>query len=145
MMTPSFHFSTTRPTLPAQTTIVFVNDYWAHWSESNEDALAYLAKIYADEVDFYGKQVSRHKLMDEKRRFAERWPERVYTARPTSISTHCDADSATCTVTGVVDWDCRSAARRAKSIRVANFTFRLTLTTNRVAIVGESGSVIHRE
>jgi hypothetical protein len=72
MMTPSFHFSTTRPTLPAQTTIVFVNDYWAHWSESNEDALAYLAKIYADEVDFYGKQVSRHKLMDEKRRFAER-------------------------------------------------------------------------
>jgi hypothetical protein len=104
-----------------------------------------LAKIYAGQVDFYGKPLSRSKLMDEKRRFAERWPQRVYTARPTSISTSCDVDSAICTVTGVVDWDCRSAERLAKSSGVANFTFRLTLTTNRIAIVGESGSVIHRE
>jgi hypothetical protein len=125
--------------------VALVNEYWARWSQSNQEALAYFTKTYASEVNFYGKPLSRGKVIDEKRRFSERWPQRVYTVRPASISVDCDRDSSTCTVGGVVDWDCRSGVRAARSIGSASFTFQLALSTHGPAITAESGSVIHRE
>jgi uncharacterized caspase-like protein len=127
----------------AKEAVTFANTYFSQWSRSNEVALPYLEHVYGEQITFYGKQITREALMEVKRKFVERWPVRVYTVRQDSMSSQCNRSSFTCTVTGIVDWDCRSPAREARSSGAANFGLRvLVAAAGRISIVGESGSVI---
>src|SRR5262245_14946668 len=128
----------------ARAAMEVANEYWARWSGRDDAALGYFATAYAGEVEFFGKPLRRDRVIDEKRRFMKRWPERIYTVRRGSTSTHCDSSASTCTVTGIVDWDCRSGEREARSIGAASFTFRVARSTRGVVIAGESGSLIQR-
>ncbi len=132
-----------RPT--AGDAIALANEYWLRWSGNDQEALTFLARTYAGDVEFYGRHRSRHLVMEEKRRFVERWPERVYSVRPASLSARCTPDSSICMVDGIVDWDCRSTRRAAvRSVGAASFTFQIALSTTGTAIIGESGSLIQR-
>ena len=122
----------------------FVQEYFAHWSEDNGEALAYFGASYAQEVSFYGKPVDRVTLLHGKRDYAERWPVRVYTVRPDGLRVFCNDATQTCTISGIVDWDCRSAARRAHSVGSANFSLTAVMAGKRGEVLAETGSVISR-
>jgi hypothetical protein len=114
-----------------------VLDYHSYWSQAGTNVDG-LAAYYANTVSLYGTMVSREKLMDEKRKFAIRWPIRQYTVNPSSLFVQCDG--GTCSVAGVVTWDCSSQERGAHSTGSANFEMRIVNGT----IISENGSVLTR-
>jgi hypothetical protein len=151
MPTPSPPLASPRASPPrqqsgpiAQSAAEFISDYFTHWSESNSAALSYFGKAYAPRTEFYGKLVTRELLLEQKRKFAERWPQRVYTVRPATINTNCDKTAAICIVIGTVDWDVRNANLGARSTGTAEITLKVRVDRGYVEIMGESGSVIDR-
>jgi hypothetical protein len=123
----------------------FANVYFSHWSESNADALKYFGRVYAERVNFVDRPILRNTLLTEKRKFAERWPERIYTTRPETIEADCDVKTDTCTVTGQVEWDCRRPEDAARSAGVANFTLQISVSPlGDVRVNGEWSSVVSR-
>lgn len=99
-------------------------------------AIAFASNVYAGEVRFYGKQRSLDDILDDKRKFFERWPSRMYRLRPESVVTACDADL--CRVTGDFDWYV-SSAQRAKSLSgTAAFFYSLSMN-GRIQVVAEDG------
>lgn len=123
----------------------FVTSYFAHWSESNADALRFFRSAYAQKVRFFDRSIDARVLLDEKRKFAERWPERIYAALPETIKTRCDPDTATCEVTGQVQWDCRSPEANKGTVGIAEFTFQLAVSSRGVRINGEWSSVVSHQ
>ena len=119
------------------------------WSGPNDQALAWLDRAYAESIDHYGKLTVKAKVMEAKKRFAERWPVRAYVSRAHSSTVECDRDSEQCIVTSIIDWDCRSEARGARATGSANLTLKVQLMRDRGAIpvmriTGENSSVISR-
>src|SRR5579875_3823762 len=123
---------------PGQIAAAFARSYFRYWSQSSDSALAYLGAAYAPIIEFYGKPIARSKLIDEKRRYAERWPFRLYTLEPGTLRVQCaDYDiPSKCSVSGVVHWDCRSEARNALSTGAAEFALNLSIGYRSVLIVG---------
>jgi hypothetical protein len=142
----------TQPVLPAPVGVTleqaaqrFLASYFGNWSANNSAAMAYVSGVYAPQVDFYGTATSRQTIVDLKRKFTERWPDRLYTVRPDSVGIVCDHQASTCVVSGLVDWDCRSTARSAHSTGLANFTVRVAFSNTGLAtVVSEMGSVVAR-
>ena len=122
----------------------FADDYFAHWSEQNGEAIGYFSTTYAKTVTYYGKSVNHDTLLQSKRGYAERWPVRVYNPRPASVHSFCNAAATVCTVTGIVDWDCHNPAGNATSTGSANFSLTISLAEGRDQVLAESGSVISR-
>jgi hypothetical protein len=56
--------------------------YLQVWSTAQAASPAYVARIYAPRIRFYGRMVDRNGLVQEKRRFVRRWPVRHYALRP---------------------------------------------------------------
>ena len=56
-------------------------DYLDRWSAPNQVALASAPSFYGSTVLFHGKPRSFASVLAEKRRFAERWPDRTYRYR----------------------------------------------------------------
>lgn len=70
---------------------------------SNDNALSILPTKYAEQVNYYGKPLSRDAVISDKKRFFARWPNRNYTIQPSSMSANC-VTSSECAVTAVVSW-----------------------------------------
>ena len=121
---------------------LFVGSYFAHWSESNGEAFSYFGKTYARTVTYYGQSVERGTLLQVKQGYAQRWPIRVYDVREPTMRVFCNPAGTICTVSGVVDWDCRNPARDAISKGAANFSLTVALSSDQQQILSESGSVI---
>ena len=134
----------TPETAPDERARHFADDYFAHWSEQNRDAIGYFGTAYAQTVTYYGKSIDHDTLLQSKRGYAERWPVRVYNPRPASIHTFCNPAGTVCTVSGIVDWDCRNPAGNAASTGSANFSLTVSLADGREQVLAESGSVISR-
>ena len=73
-----------------QASTAFVQRYVEEWSDPAPAALAYMDQVYADQVYFYGKELTHTAMMNVKRKFALRWPERTLSVRPNSIQVVCD-------------------------------------------------------
>ena len=123
----------------------FLADYFGRWSEPNPAAMAYVQGLYADRVDFYGGATPRQTILDLKRKFIERWPQRRYSVRPESVKINCNEGEAACSISGLVDWECRSPTRGARSVGLAKFAIRVAFDRpERPQVVAESGSVLSR-
>jgi hypothetical protein len=123
----------------------FATTYFVHWSESNTDALRYFGSVYGKRINFFDTPISREVLLGEKRKYAERWPERIYTAYPATIKTSCDPAASKCTITGQVEWDCHDSKRGAHSAGLADFTLQIIVSeSGAVSIDGEWSSVVSR-
>ena len=124
----------------------FVNEILSKWSETNAAGLAWLDPLYADEVNLYGKLISRAEVLTEKRVFTERWPERNFRIQPNSMNVVCGNDyyspGLECIVTGAVEWQTRSPARNATASGLAGFTYILGAFGGTFVIRGEQGSVL---
>jgi hypothetical protein len=118
----------------------FMGEYFQHFS--SPDVLSRFEDDYAPYVGYYGKLVDRTALMREKARYVRRWPQRNYQLRPASLQVSCDQAVATCMVTGLVDFECRSAERHAVSTGVARFTAGIWFDGDHGQIVEEESQVI---
>lgn len=116
----------------------FAVAYNAAWSAPNESAIPFMRRVYGARVNFYGGEISSSDVIDEKRRFADRWPIRNYSIRPDTITIRCNG--SICTVDAVVDWFAHSPTRKQSSDGVATSVF--DLDTDTLTIVRESGSVM---
>jgi len=106
----------------------FVDTYFGHWSETNGQAMRYFRRVYAEQVHFFDQTVEARVVLDEKKLFAEQWPERVYTAMPDTIKTRCDQETRTCDITAHVEWNCDSPARNMANIGRGEYTFRISVS-----------------
>ena len=118
----------------------FVTAIQSRWSDANSAELGWLDSLYAYEVDYYGKRLSRDAVLADKRRFAERWPERTYRIQANSMMAQCSASD--CVVTGNIEWEARSRARNAACNGTATFAFALIVSAGKFFISGENGVVI---
>ncbi len=122
-----------------QVVLDFVISYFKAASGTGVD-VAPLAQFYPTTVNYYGGNQARAKVMDEKRKFAERWPDRHYGVNTNSFKIQC---GSLCTASGVVAWDAKSYERGVHSTGTANIAFQIS-GDGPLLILSENGSVINR-
>lgn len=118
----------------------FVTAYYDAWSGGNSEALAFMARAYANTVEFYGKTTPKAALIDEKRNFATRWPVRAYSVQAGSTKVTC---AETCKVDGIVDWYTKRDVGNRTSSGSAEFS--LVWDQRAGVILSETSEVIQTD
>jgi hypothetical protein len=156
-----FEKVTTKPTQPSATprnssdtalssrAQSFVSALESRWWTTND--VEWLGPLYADEVNFNGKMLSRSEVLTAHRLFFERWPERSYKVQDKSMNAACGevrpglaGGPVECTVTGTEDFAQRSIARNAAMSGVGSFTYVLRASKGTFIIKGQQGSILQR-
>jgi ATP-dependent protease ClpP protease subunit len=140
-----------KPSIPSgadrgleQKTAAHINSIFVAWSNSNEKAVEALQQVYASQVTYYGKLLSRQDVLADKRKFIERWPQRRYEIRSSTLATSCDAGRI-CTVTGLVDWAASNPSSAAHAHGSAEIEYRVLWSEGGPTIIHEAGKVLERE
>jgi DnaJ-domain-containing protein 1 len=120
---------------------LFVNAVISKWSGTNPGGLAGFDALYAAEIDYFGKRLTRAAVLADKRRFAKRWPERIYKVQ----SSYAECNASECVVDGSVEWETRSPARKAMASGIAGFSYVLMPLGETFVIKRESGNVRLRQ
>jgi hypothetical protein len=113
----------------------------ARWSEPNAEMLRTLDGLYVDKVFYHGKVTPRQAVLLEKRRFAERWPQRSFKIRPRSVTASCKPASEICRVQGIMDRELANPATNTKSRDVASFDYNIASSGEALKITAETSSV----
>ena len=120
----------------------FISDLFASWSSSNGQTPQVLKGLYEDAVTYYGEVISREAVLDDKRRFAERWPQRSYAIRPGTLVVQCGDRSLRCTVSGITDWAAANGAKR--STGAAHFYYAVCAGEGGLLkIAEETSEIVH--
>ena len=101
-------------------------------------------RFYAERVRFHGRVLSLAALMDEKRRFVARWPERRYEPQSGTTRTACNAATATCIVQTTFDYRAENPAKGARAQGVSELVLTLDMSGGRPVIVSETSRVLRR-
>ena len=117
--------------------IEFVLALLERWSGPNAELLQVLNELYTDKVLYYGKPESRQTVLLTKRRFANRWTQRAYTVRPSSLTATCGGTM--CQVKGTMSF--KFHAPKTASHGVASFEYNIVLNDAGTKIVAETSSV----
>jgi hypothetical protein len=113
----------------------------AHWSEPNAETLRALDELYMDKVFYHGKLTPRQAVLSEKRRFAERWPQRTYRVRPRSLTASCNVATEVCRVQGIMDRDLANSTTNTKSHDETAFDYSIARSGEALKITAENTSV----
>jgi hypothetical protein len=113
----------------------------ARWSEPNAAALRALDELYQDKVFYHGKLTPRQAVLQEKVRFAERWPQRSYKVRPRSVTASCNPTTEMCRVQGIMDRELANPTTNTKSRDIANFDYSISRSGEALKIAAETSSV----
>lgn len=111
------------------------------WSEPNADTLRALDDLYLDKVYYHGKFTPRQAVLQEKRRFVERWPQRSYKVRPHSITASCNPVTEVCRVQGIMDRELANPETNTKSRDVATFDYSIAGSGQTLRIAAETSTV----
>jgi len=130
---------------------LFVTEINSRWSATNE--VDWLGPLYADEVNFHGKRMSRGEVITAQRLFAERWPERNYKPQDKSMNAVCSESGPgqqevaplECIVTGTATWATRSLARNVTASGLMSFSYVLRASGGAFFIKGETSRVLQRD
>ncbi|MBB4478705.1 hypothetical protein [Rhizobium etli] len=117
--------------------IDFANRYNDEWSKDSASALDFMKSVYADQVSFFGTSVDRGVILKDKAAFAQRWPERVYSVKPGSVTASC---AGKCEMSGTVEWFARNKNTGKTSSGMAEFSF--VWNTASLQIESETGKVL---
>jgi hypothetical protein len=118
----------------------FISAQVSGWSSASASDLASFANAYAEQVLYYGSVKSRQAVLLDKRSLLERWPKRSYDVQPDSMTIKCTANA--CKVSGLIDWQARSARRAASASGTARFEYQIILSDGAFSILGEKSSVV---
>ncbi|AZO42446.1 hypothetical protein EJ076_15790 [Mesorhizobium sp. M7D.F.Ca.US.005.01.1.1] len=119
--------------------VTFIKGLIEHHGDHAELALAEVQSSYAPTVDYYGKLTDLGSIIQDKRNYFERWPERGYNVRDGSLMVSCANDR--CMVSGTYDWIVRSLPRHKQAKGVANFSYTISIGSN-PKIVAETSKVL---
>ncbi len=120
----------------------FVLTLAARWSSPNEEAFRSLDDLYAETVRYHGKSMPRQAVVTDKQNFAKRWPERVYTIRPETISVTCVKEGETCSVKGVMSRFLVSGGAKTTARDVTSFEYHIAGLGGAPYIVEETNSIL---
>jgi hypothetical protein len=112
-------------------------------SQYDKTSASRLAKYYAENVDFFGKQMSLHEVIEDKRNYADRWPARAFTVDQNSLSVTCSSDTR-CSVSYQVRWIVESPVRNKTLRGVSQAQLSIEMTAGGPKIVSEDGKVVTR-
>nr|WP_246720266.1 hypothetical protein [Rhizobium leguminosarum] len=115
----------------------FANRYNDEWSKDSASALDFMKSVYADQVSFFGTSVDKDVILKDKAAFAQRWPERIYSVKPGSVTASC---AGKCEMSGIVEWFARNRDTGRTSAGMAEFSF--VWNTASLQIESETGKVI---
>ncbi|MGX9050749.1 hypothetical protein [Mesorhizobium sp. 14Argb] len=104
--------------------VAFVKDLIEHHGDNDDFALAQVQASYARTVDYYGKLTNLSSIIQDKRDYYRRWPERVYNVRNDSIVVTCANDR--CMVSGVYDWLVRSPSIHKQDKGASDFSYTIS-------------------
>ena len=133
-----------RNTSRAQAAQALAVDYLDLWSAPNRLTLAAASSFYGSTVIFHGRERPVSSVLAEKRRFAERWPQRTYRYRPETAMVACESDGARCTVWTIFDFSAASNGQGRRSLGVGEHELVVSLSSGRPVIVSETSRVLHR-
>lgn len=105
--------------------------------QSNDDpqiALQMADRIYADFVDFFGKPMSRREVLDDKRRYFQRWPIRSAQVNERTVEALCE--NGKCVVMGEYDWYVSSPQRNKRANGTAKFYYVLDMEQGKIVAEG---------
>ena len=122
----------------------FAQRYLNLWSSPNPVALAASASFYGPSVRFHGLQRSRASVLDEKRRFAARWPARVYRYRPGTMQVACEAGGSPCTVWSIFDFTAEAPRGTRQSAGIGDHELVISFAEKEPVIVSETSRVLLR-
>jgi hypothetical protein len=125
---------------------LFVREMYLQFARAN--SVDWLRPLYAQQVMFYGKQMSRDEVLGSLRLEIEKWPERNYRFQDASMNVTCREGRVgavepvpapmECTVTGRMSWVGRSAARNAVARGgIDGFSYVLQISGNTFIIKEE--------
>jgi hypothetical protein len=132
-----------RKTLSAQAAQALAAEYLDLWSAPNRLTLAAASSFYGSTITFHGRERTIGSVLAEKRRFAERWPQRTYQYRPDTTMVACESDGARCTVWAIFDFSAASAGRGQRSLGIGEHELVVSLSSGRPVIVSETSRVLH--
>jgi hypothetical protein len=114
------------------------------WSAPNHVALSSASAFYGTSVVFHGQRRSFASVLAEKRRFAERWPQRSYHYRPTTMRVNCGAQVPHCTVLSLFDFSASNPRRGRRSLGTGEHELVVSFAGSRPAITVENSRVLQR-
>jgi hypothetical protein len=114
------------------------------WSAPNRVTLASVSSFYGSTVTFHGRTVPLGSMLAEKRRFAERWPNRAYRHRPETTQVSCEAGGARCTVWSIFDFSAGNSRQGRRSRGIGEHELVVSLSSGRPVIVSENSRVVLR-
>jgi hypothetical protein len=120
-----------------QRAIDFVMALAARWSSPNPEMLRSLDNVYAEHVLYRGKTRARSEVLLDKRRFAQRWPRRVYKIRQETVTATCADNGDQCQIKGTMDWQLASATAD-RSRGVAKFEYAVASSGDTLKVVAET-------
>jgi ATP-dependent protease ClpP protease subunit len=123
----------------------FLFSMMARTSASNSTMLSSLEDLYADEVLYHGKSISRVQVMEDKKRYASRWPNRSYNVLPDSIIVRCDVATLMCDISAHFEWRVESPQRKSIASGTARVSYRLSMGVSSPIIHSEDGAVVRRD
>lgn len=118
--------------------------YLKLWSAPKQVTLATVSSFYAPVVVFHGQRRTIASVVAEKRRFAERWPNRTYRHRPETTQVACEDGGARCTVLSSFDYTAASTQNDRRSLGIGEHELVVSFTRGRPFIVSENSRVIIR-
>ncbi|MDG4898294.1 hypothetical protein P9272_32695 [Mesorhizobium sp. WSM4976] len=118
--------------------VAFIKGLIQHHGDNAALALAQVQASYAPTVEYYGKWTDLSSIIQDKRTYFLRWPERGYSVRDSSVMVTCANDQ--CMVSGIYDWVVRSLPRHKQAKGVANFSYTISIGPN-PKIIAETGKV----
>lgn len=126
-----------------QAAVDFAAAYLSEWSSPNRVTLASTSSYYGPKLVFHGRERSIQSVFAEKRRFAERWPERSYQHRPELTQVACDDDQDLCTVWSIFDYSAADGRGR-QSRGLGEHELVISFVAHRPLIVAETSRVLRR-
>jgi hypothetical protein len=118
--------------------------YLARWSDLKPVTWKHVREFYAPTVRFHGKFVDLKSLLEEKRRFAERWPIRDYSPVLKTMSVGCRADTEECRVETYFTYLAQNPATGRSAKGLGSLELLIDFASGRPLINSESSRVLRQ-
>ena len=118
--------------------------YLGLWSAPNRETLASASTFYAPVVTFHGRRRTLASVLAEKRRFMERWPDRIYRHRPEATEVACEDKGTLCTVRASFDFAAGMPRKRQRTSGIGEHELVVSFAGERPVIVAENSRVVRR-
>jgi hypothetical protein len=114
------------------------------WSAPNPVTLAAAASFYGEQVLFHGRVRDFGSVLAEKRRFAQRWPDRAYRYRRDTTQVACESGGVRCTVWSLFDFAAGNPDQGRRSRGIGEHELVVSFLSHKPVIVSETSRVLRR-